>query len=99
MIEHFDYVLVPADIWAYFKAWYDYDFSLLRYIKRDKMNQDKLYLELYPECKMSEGIDGQSLERAFSKNFSIKEAGNDIEQLSSGREPYSHTREDFINLN
>lgn len=55
LIEHHDYVLVPADIWAFFKSWYDYDFVLLRYIKRDQMNQDKLYLELYPEKKLTDG--------------------------------------------
>ena len=54
LIEHFDYQQVPMEIWAYFKAWYDYDFSLLRFIKKDKMNQDKLYLELYPESKDAE---------------------------------------------
>jgi hypothetical protein len=57
LIEHFDYVAVTPDVWAFLRAWYDFDFSLLRYIKRDKMNPDKLQLVLYPERKLVDGMN------------------------------------------
>lgn len=68
LIEHFDYEVVPADIWAYFKSWYDYDFAILRYVKRDNMNTDKLYLELYPEQKMSGEVNGLEMEKNKPKS-------------------------------
>ena len=40
MIEHFDYEAVTQDVWFYLRAWYDYDYALLRFIKRDVMNTD-----------------------------------------------------------
>ena len=52
LIEHFDYEAVELEIWRYFKAWYECDFTLLRFIKRDKINTNRLYLDLYPEKAM-----------------------------------------------
>jgi hypothetical protein len=34
-------------------AWYGIDIQLMRFIKRDNVNREELYLELYPEKRMA----------------------------------------------
>lgn len=53
LIEHFDYQAVSNDVWTYLKAWYDCDFPILRYVKRDLVNHEQLYLEVYPEKRIT----------------------------------------------
>ena len=49
LIEHFDFEAVNIDIWRFFKSWYDCDLQLLRFIKKDNVNRNQLFLDLYPE--------------------------------------------------
>ena len=101
LIEHHDYVLVPADVWAYFKSWYDFDFALLRYIKRDQMNHDKLYLELYPEKKLNEGgIKEQtsSPQRTYGIMETSQENLHEASNMSSAREQWQKLNEKPVDL-
>lgn len=89
LIEHFDYVVVTPDVWAYLKAWYDYDFAVLRFVKRDAM-QGKLYLEVYPEDQSkSEPVKkqlGHVRNRESQPLTSGGRAATSYEDQDSGRE-------------
>ena len=44
LLEHYDYVAVSRDVWKCLFAWYGCDWSI---IKELKLNQKRLYLDLY----------------------------------------------------
>ncbi len=48
LVEHFDYEVVSAEIWAYIYSWYSADFCISRLMKTDRYNENKIYLDLYP---------------------------------------------------
>ena len=47
LMEHHDYVCVSSEVWKYLYSWYSCDWSIVRYLKRNKSN-DTIYLDLYP---------------------------------------------------
>ena len=49
IIEHFDFEAVTPSVWRYIYSWYSSDWCIMRYLKRDKVNQYGVILELYPE--------------------------------------------------
>ena len=55
LIEHFDYEAVSVEVWRHLKAWYECDVNLLRFIKRDNVNRNQVYLDLYPEKRAGAG--------------------------------------------
>lgn len=50
LMEHHDYVCVGGDIWKYLYSWYSGDWSIVRYLKKNKVN-DEIFLDLYPGWK------------------------------------------------
>ena len=48
LIEHFDYEVVSEEVWNHFYSWYSADWCISRYIKNDKYNDYKIYLDMYP---------------------------------------------------
>ena len=53
LVEHFDYEAVNQLVFQYFKAWYGHDIQIMRFIKRDNVNRNELFLDLYPEKRMA----------------------------------------------
>jgi hypothetical protein len=49
LVEHFDFVVLTGEIWKYLYSWYSADFTIVRFLKRDKTNKKAYYLELYPD--------------------------------------------------
>jgi hypothetical protein len=46
-MEHHDYVALPQEVWRYINAWYTTDWTIIRHLRRDKVN-NKVVLDLYP---------------------------------------------------
>ena len=46
LIEHHDYVALPADIWRHIYAWYSADWSIVRFLRKD--SGVGVILDLYP---------------------------------------------------
>lgn len=51
LIEHHDYVALPADIWRHIYAWYSADWSIVRFLRKD--SGMGVILDLYP----NEGLE------------------------------------------
>jgi hypothetical protein len=54
LVEHFDYEVVSLEVWSHLYSWYSADWCISRLIKRDKVNNYKVYLDLYPGNYFSE---------------------------------------------
>lgn len=48
LVEHFDYEVVTHEVWNHLYSWYSADYCVYRAIKKDKFNNYKIYLDLYP---------------------------------------------------
>jgi hypothetical protein len=48
LVEHFDYEAISTDIWTHLYSWYSADYCVSRIIKKDKFNNYKIFLDLYP---------------------------------------------------
>lgn len=48
LLEHYDYVALPKKLFKLFKSWYGVDFEILRYLKPDPTQFNKMILDLYP---------------------------------------------------
>lgn len=46
MLEHHDYEAVSKNMFKYFKKWYDFDYDLIRFLKKDPLDNNELYLDL-----------------------------------------------------
>lgn len=63
LLEHYDFVALPKKVYKLFKLWYDVDFELVRYLKPDLTQNNKMMLDLYP---------GTTLPNFVFNNFSEK---------------------------
>lgn len=52
IVEHFDFEAVSPTVWRYLYSWYSADWCIMRFIKRDRVNQAGVFLELYPETPL-----------------------------------------------
>ena len=59
LLEHLDYEAVPKHIYSHLKKWYGSDFELVRYMKKDPVDQKEVFLEIYPGFffKKNEGFN------------------------------------------
>ena len=48
LLEHYDFAALPKKIYKLFKKWYDIDFEVIRYLRPDPTQNNKMVLELYP---------------------------------------------------
>ena len=46
--------MVSLDIWNHLYSWYSADWCIYRLIKRDKANNYKIHLDLYPEDDLND---------------------------------------------
>ena len=46
---NYDFVAVSGETWKHLYAWYSADFSICRFMKRDKFNKRLMELDLYPK--------------------------------------------------
>lgn len=51
LLEHYDYVALPKKLFKLFKTWYGVDFEIVRYLKPDPTQNNKMVLDLYPGKK------------------------------------------------
>jgi hypothetical protein len=53
LVEHHDFVVVSPEVWKYLQSWYSSDWSIARYLKREKLGGGKKgwVLDLYPDIK------------------------------------------------
>lgn len=49
LIEHFDFIVVSTEVWKHLYSWYSSDWTVMRFLRRDKTNRKTFYLDLYPE--------------------------------------------------
>jgi len=49
LLEHHDYEAVSKNVFRYLKKWYGVDHEIVRFLKKDPLDDKKLYLDLYPE--------------------------------------------------
>ena len=49
LVEHFDFMAVSCEVWKHLYSWYSADWTIMRFLKRDKTNKKAYYLDLYPE--------------------------------------------------
>eukprot|EP00347_Sterkiella_histriomuscorum_P022613 403337823 len=49
IIEHHDFEAVSVNVWRHLYSWYSSDWCIMRYLKRDRINGQGVYLDLYPE--------------------------------------------------
>lgn len=47
LMEHHDYIALPQDVWRHIVAWYQTDWTIIRHLKRDIVNNEVI-LDLYP---------------------------------------------------
>ena len=47
-MEHFDFIAVSAEVWMHLYSWYSSDWTVARFMKRDRANKKSYYLDLYP---------------------------------------------------
>jgi hypothetical protein len=47
LMEHHDYVGLPQEVWRHITAWYSADWTIVRFLKKDRLSQD-VFLDLYP---------------------------------------------------
>jgi len=59
LIEHHNYVALPADIWKHIYAWYSADWSIVRFLRRD--TTQGVILELYSNQE-SERFETQNMD-------------------------------------
>ena len=64
LIEHFDFVVVSCEVWKHLYSWYSSDWTIVRFVRRDKTNKKSYFLDLYPEkgCKEAQGRDSEIFE-------------------------------------
>lgn len=48
LLEHYDFVALPKKVYKLFKTWYDVDFEIIRYLKPDPTQNNKMLLDIYP---------------------------------------------------
>jgi hypothetical protein len=69
LVEHFDFVAVSCEVWRHLYSWYSSDMTVVRFMKRDKINKKIFYLELYPEKqKLEKHIDENNSEAYESES-------------------------------
>lgn len=73
LIEHFDFVAVSAEVWKHMYSWYSSDWTVVRFVKRDRTNKKSYYLDLYPERNIYQ----------FDKESEICESDSDTSILYS----------------
>lgn len=54
LIEHFDFEVVCSEVWQHIYSWYSADFCIPRTLKKDRFNNNKIYLDIYPEDSFEE---------------------------------------------
>ena len=47
LLEHFDYEALPSKIYNVLKSWYGCDNDIIRYLRRDPIIRDQLFLDMY----------------------------------------------------
>ncbi len=47
LLEHHDYEAITKNVFKYLKKWYDVDYEIIRFLKKDPFNENKLALELH----------------------------------------------------
>lgn len=62
LIEHFDFVVVSCEIWKHLYSWYSVDWTVVRFVRRDRTNKRAFFLDLYPEkSKLINEIDDNDI--------------------------------------
>jgi len=62
LIEHFDFVVVSCEIWKHLYSWYSADWTVVRFMRRDRTNKRAFFLDLYPEkSKLINEIDDNDI--------------------------------------
>lgn len=49
LLEHHDYEAVSKQVFRYLKKWYGVDYEIVRFLKKDPIDEDRVFLDLYPE--------------------------------------------------
>jgi hypothetical protein len=67
IVEHFDYEAITPDVWKHIYSWYSADWSILRYVCKDRVNRYAVFLDLYPERKqLSLDLDAETFDDSES---------------------------------
>lgn len=69
ILEHHDYETVSKNIFRYLKKWYGVDYEIVRLLKKDPLDEKKVYLDLYPE-KHYVSKNVSKLKNNRSRNYS-----------------------------
>ena len=48
LVDHFDYEAVSQPVWSHLYSWYSADYCVFRYMRKDRLSQCRLALDLYP---------------------------------------------------
>lgn len=48
LLENYDFVALPKKIYKLFKKWYNIDFEIIRYVRPDPTQNNKMVIDLYP---------------------------------------------------
>ena len=53
LLEHYDFEVVSPGEWRLLNSWYGCDWSVTRFLVRDRTNPSKFILDLYPSAQSS----------------------------------------------
>ena len=54
LLEHYDFIALPKKLFKLFNNWYGVDFEIIRFLKPDPTQNNKMVLDLYPGKKKKE---------------------------------------------
>ena len=101
LLEHHDYEAVSKNVFRYLKKWYGVDYEIVRFLKRDPLDDKKLCLELYPE-KDKTWKTNLSMKNQRFRNYSYEEkflVTNQSLTLNTMNDyPNNELRTSYVNL-
>lgn len=97
LLEHHDYEAVSKEIYKNIKKWYNVDIEIIRILKADPLNNNKLFLDLYPEKR-------KNLQNSFDSFIGKRSLLSDQQNLSqppNSRQSYNNSKnfDDFNEVN
>ena len=103
LLEHHDYEAVSKNVFRYLKKWYGVDYEIVRFLKRDPLDDKKLCLELYPEKDRTWKTNNLSMKNQRFRNYSYEEkflVTNQSLTLNTMNDyPTNDLRTSYININ
>jgi predicted nuclease of restriction endonuclease-like (RecB) superfamily len=48
LLEHYDFEAINEEVFQNLKLWYGVDFEIVRNLKKDPTQKNRLYIDLYP---------------------------------------------------